>query len=146
MENTGESKRINEVLRAYWDELRGVRPYPMESEIDIDALEAIWDSCFLVTHTEKGDFVYTYLGRSLIEAYGGELDEKEICERLVFPSSAPLADKFNEVIGDGVPVVEEGEMVNTRNMIVRYRSVLLPLAREGGEVGYIIGGMKWKEY
>lgn len=139
-----EDKRINQRLQAYWEELRGQRPYPKETEIDPEAIADIWESCFLVNVQEGSK--YTYLGQSLIEAYGDDLNDKEVCERLVYPSNSGIALKFQEVVDSKGAVVDEGEFINKKNLLIKYRSCMLPLGDEAGEVGFIIGGMKWRAY
>ena len=143
-----EKRRINEFLKTYWEGLRRGRPYPYETEIDIRQLELIWDSCFLV-RKEDGDekpYNYLYLGTALINAYGDDLNEREVCERLIFPSSMSLVHRFDEVMHEGKPVLDESEFTNNSGMLIRYRSIMLPLAKENGTVGFIIGGMRWKAF
>jgi hypothetical protein len=130
-------------------ELRGTRPYPSEKEIDFTAIEPIWKSCFLVKRdeTQHSRFSYIYLGSDLIAAYGDDLNAREICERLVFPSSMSLLHKFEEVATTGLAVEQEDEFTNTKGLHVKYRSLMLPLGNAtGDEVEFIIGGMRWKAY
>lgn len=143
-----EKRRVNEYLKTYWDGIRRGRPYPAETEIDIKQLEPIWDSCFLVRKEEGADkpYNYLYLGSALIAAYGDDMNEKEICEHLIFPSNMSLVHRFDEVVQEGKMVMEESEFQNTKGLLIRYRSVLLPLAKENGTVGFVIGGMRWKAF
>jgi hypothetical protein len=145
----GNQRRINEVLSSYWHMQRGERPYPLEQEIDVDHLMEIWDSCFLVrveSHAAERKYTYLHLGSALVTAYGGTLDDKEICEKLVFPSNMSLVHKFDEVVNRAAPILDESEFTNSRNVPVRYRSIMLPLGQQDGKVGFIIGGMRWKSY
>lgn len=145
-------KRINEKLQLYWEAKCRGRKFPLESEIIPEDIADIWDSCFLVTlddehtHGDSATFKYTYLGQSLIDAYGDDLVNKEVCERLVYPSNGSLMHKFKEVIETKQPVLEESEFTNMNNMLIKFRSVMLPLGRTQDEVGFIIGGMKWKAF
>ncbi len=145
-----QKKRINEFLHAYWEDLRSGRPFPREDEIDMHDVAPIWDSCFLVKCGPEGGgerpFTYTYLGKALIDAYGVDSREKDICEKLVYPSNMVMVGKFHEVVSTGKPVEEESEFRNQKNMLIKYRSTLVPLADETGEIGSILGGMKWKAY
>ncbi len=145
----GNQRRINEVLSGYWHMQRGDRPFPLEQDIDIDDIHDIWDSCFLVRlepHLTDRKYTYLYLGNALVSAYGGSLDDREICEKLVFPSSMSLVHRFDEVVNKAAPVLDEGEFTNSRNVPVRYRSLMLPLGASNGKIGFIIGGMRWKSY
>jgi hypothetical protein len=148
-DNDGSTQRINERLRSYWDELRGARPFPSEREVDFTALDAVWKSCFLVKRdeTQQIPFAYIYLGSDLIAAYGDDLGAREICERLVFPSSMSLLHKFEEVVNTRAPVQQEDSFTNTKGLLIKYRSLMLPLGDETNEnVQFIIGGMRWKAY
>ena len=37
-------------------------------------------------------------------------------------------------------------VVNHKKVVIKYRSTLLPLADETGQIGFILGGMKWRNY
>ena len=145
-----QSKRINEILLGYWQSKCAGRPFPLESDINPDDLDAIWDSCFLVK-VEAGasapEYRYVYLGQSLVEAYGDDLTNREVCERLVYPSNMSLVHKFGEIVEAQKPAIEDNEFTNTKGLVVKFRSCMCPLSkREGGGVDYIVGGMKWKAF
>ncbi len=146
-----DKKRINQFIEEYWTKLKDGRALPQERDVSVANLAAVWDSCFLVRvdgdGAEAEDFSYIYLGKSLVEAYGDDSTDKEICEKLVFPSSMSLVHKFREVVSSKKPVDEESEFVNSSGMLIKYRSNMVPLAKNEGEgVGYVLGGMKWKAY
>lgn len=143
-------KRINEKIQSYWESMKGDRAFPKEADINPEDIEDIWDSCFLVhvdPHKDDQEFKYTYLGQSLVEAYGDDLNNREICERLVYPSNMSLVHKFKEIIATKAPVTEDSEFTNTKGMLIKFRSCMLPLGKEDdSSVQYIIGGMKWKAF
>ncbi len=140
-------KRINEQLLSYWEQKKDARTYPLESDINPDEIANIWDSCFLVQIEEDNTYRYTYLGQDLIEAYGDDLNNKEICEKLVYPTSMSLTHKFDEVRTTQQPVMEDSEFTNTHGMLIKFRSCMLPLGKSGvNGVAYVIGGMKWKAF
>lgn len=144
-----DKQRINEYLYSYWESKRNGKPYPSEDDIDPAELSDIWDSCFLVKYnehlTDENEFTYLYLGSTLLEAYGGSDETShDICMRLIFPSSMSLVHKFREIVSSGKPATEEGEFLNVKKLLVKYRSNMLPLSDRNGKIRYIIGGMKWK--
>jgi hypothetical protein len=146
-----EKQRINEYLLAYWEVKRQGRPFPLEKEIEPAELSEIWDSCFLVRYNigveDENEFTYLYLGSALVEAYGGDdASARDICSKLIFPSSMSLVHKFREIVKVGKPAEEISEFLNNKKLMVKYRSTMLPLADEKGVVRYIIGGMKWKAF
>lgn len=143
-----QQRRINERLLEYWRKVRRDRPFPMENEINPEAIESIWDSCFVVRAEPPGEpteFRYVYLGEALIEAYGDEMNSKEVCEKLAYPANNELIARFKDVIDSRSPVTEEAEFTNSRGMLIKFRSCMLPLAKDNpDQVGYVIGAMKWK--
>ncbi|MCI5050430.1 MAG: PAS domain-containing protein [Rickettsiales bacterium] len=147
---SGGSKRINEFLMEYWVQKKGDRAFPLESEMDPSEMDDIWDSCFLVRieDIEGAKYKYSYLGESLVEAYGDDIGNKEICEKLIYPTSMSLIHKFDEVVNTKQPVNEDSEFTNTKGMLIKFRSSMLPLGKDDApdEVAFIIGGMKWKAY
>lgn len=142
------SRRVNEQLRSYWESVCAGRAFPGESEVNPEALQDIWDSCFMVRFDgtlEEPDFRYVYLGQDLVEAYGDDLNEKENCEKLVYPSNQHLAEQFLQVVQTQEPLDLDAEFTNSKGLLIKYRSCLLPLAKETpSEVGYVLGGMRWK--
>ena len=140
--------RYHEHLQRYWEELRGSRKFPTENEINPDDLADIWSSCFLISIddvTRRLGYRYSYLGESLIEAYGDDVSNPEVTMRLVSSSDTPMIHKFDEVLRAQGPVIDESEFVNLRFLNIRYRTCLLPLGISN-KVTHIIGCMRWKVY
>ncbi len=136
--------RINEILHAYWDEVRGDRPMPLESDVNIEVLKDIWPHCFLVS-VHPSYFAYSYLGPKLIDAYGDDITGREITEKLLYPHPEPMFAEFMKVTETQKPSEHEGEFTNTRGVKVLYRSAVLPLGAHGHQgIAFLLGGMKWK--
>lgn len=148
----GIEKRITELLHKHWSDVKKDLPFPREALINPESeeLKSIWDHCFLVridrTNIEH-PYAYIFLGEALVKAYGGEdASAREVCEALVYPSNMSMLHRFKEVADTMQPVNAEGEFTNSVGEEIRFRSELLPLAGQDGEVAYILGGMKWKVY
>ena len=137
-------QRITDALQKHWEEVKGDRKFPEESDISPDAIEDIWSNCFLAK-SEGGKFVYSYLGKSIVEAYGDNLEGEEIVEHELYPESPEVNSKFEEVAKTGEPIKFEGAFINRNNMDIKFRKVLLPLGKDG-KVEYIIGGMRWRAF
>lgn len=138
--------RINEKLEHYWQDLRGGRAMPLESEVDIAALGGIWDYCFLVS-VHDGRFAYSYFGSELIRAYGDDVTGKEITETLLYPHPQSLTETFDKVVRTAQPQVDDSEFTNSEGALIKYRSCVVPLgafAMDG--IAFLLGGMKWKAY
>lgn len=147
---TSQHNRLNEKLREYWESVRQGRIFPQESDIDIAAVADIWDSCFLVKPVVQKDgqrvFRYDYLGKDLIDAFGGDVSNQEISDKLINPGSPQLLAGFVSVLDNRKPAEEQSEFTNTSGMIIKYRSCMFPLGTPDEGVNYILGGMKWKAF
>ena len=145
----GQERRISERLLSLWEELRGDREIPQESDLDIQLLSDYWESCFMVEITNRGDerdYKYSYLGSSIIDAYGDDLTGKEVYNHLIAPYTQMLLLKFETVVGDLATVTDESEFMNLKGDMIRYRQCLVPLGSADGRVGFILGTMTWSKY
>ena len=141
-----QKHRINERLKDYWQNLRKGRAMPLESDVVMEDLKDIWGFCFLVS-VHENNYAYSYLGPSLIDAYGDDLTGKEITEKLLYPHPQSLVNTFRRVVDSAAPGEDESEFVNSRGVTVKYRSCVLPLgAHSQDSVAFLLGGMKWKAY
>jgi len=143
------SQRINEHLLEYWSSKKSGRLFPTEGDIDPEEIADIWTSCFLVRTDEAGrtKYQYTYLGDALIDAYGDDLTNQDICNKLVNPNSMSLVHKFDDVCQHKQPVEEESEFTNSNGMLIKFRSCMVPLGKDNSnDVAFILGGMKWKAF
>jgi hypothetical protein len=144
-----EEHRYHRRLRKYWDGLRGENPFPRENQINPDDLEDIWSSCFLISIddvTRRVGYRYSYMGQELVAAYGDDLTFPDITQNLISTAKAPMAEKFDEVVREGKPMIDESQFVNSKNVSIRYRSCILPLGTAEGTVTHILGCMRWKIY
>ncbi len=146
-----QESRAGVMLRKYWESLKGNRDFPTEDEIDPDAIEGIWDSCFLISIDDvmhRLGYRYSYLGTKLIEAYGDDINNPEIVLNLLSTdnhTNMRLVANFDQVLSLKQPVFDEAGFVNLKHMNVRYRLSLFPLGI-GEEVLHILGCMRWRVY
>ncbi|GEM_PF-6865522 len=141
--------RVNEILYNYWNELRNNRRFPDESEIDAEKIHNIWESCFLISYKPElsKPLSFVYMGKKLISAYGDDVHEQEICEKLLYPNSEVLHIETEKLIVSGEPSNFDGEFTNKTGENVRYRAHILPLGHSGEDkIGFILGCMGWRSY
>lgn len=140
-------QRITEQLKQYWLEIKSDSIFPDEAKVNINNLENHWQSCFLVKH-ENNNFSYIYLGEELMSAYGDNYLQKENCEKIVFPSTNPLLERFKQVLINKELLEYEDEFVNSQELLIRYRAIILPLGQSNRteNVVFLLGGMRWKAY
>lgn len=141
--------RYHEQLEEYWDELRGNLPFPAEDQINPDTIKEIWPYCFLISIddvTRRLGYRYSYLGDSLIEAFGGDSGDPAIAMQLIATSNKDIIHKFDEVVQRKRQMIDESEFMNLKNLKIKYRTCILPLGTPDGVVTHIIGLMRWRVY
>jgi hypothetical protein len=141
--------RSHEQLMQYWNTLRGGHDFPQESDVDPDAIAEIWPSCFLISIddvTRKVGYRYSYLGDQLIEAYGDDVTNPDVALTSISTSSIPIVQKLDEVLKTKKPVFDESDFINLKGLHVKYRTCMLPLGFDDGQISHIMGCMRWRLY
>lgn len=142
---TGRERRISNRLISYWNEIRNDSLLPKESDVDPSALQDVWDNCFLIkvqTDNSHSNFVFEFLGKNLIDAYGQDITGQQFSSSLARGNRNVLSAVM-EVMRTHQPVVHEMEYDNEIGDLVKYRMCLLPLTGSDGYMQYILGGMRW---
>lgn len=138
---------MESILLQYFDELRGDRHFPGEDEIDQDALEDIWDYCFLMNindihHGDTGRF--TYLGSGLVESHNEGLEEDELYQKLLGPDDSIIHEKIHEVLDNKEPITESSHFDSTQGLVVDYTLCIVPLGSDDSSVEYVLGVVEWE--
>lgn len=141
--------RCHDELLNYWKKLSAGRAFPKEDEIESDDIAGIWDYCFLISLDDvvrRIGYRYSYMGSKLVGAFGDEPNNPDMALKLLSSTKVPNIKKIEEVIHEKHPVVDEGEFVNAHHMNVRYRTCIVPLGYEDGQISHLFGVMRWKAY
>lgn len=139
-------RRLTLQLLAYWERLRGSRPMPRESDINPDELNELWDDCFLVHESDmtQNDYNFVYLGDNIRMAIsGGKIDTSGSAAHDL--NIKRLTPSILKVLNNKSPVIEDGQLMNDLNQVVKYRQCLLPVGEEN-KVLAVFGGMRCKVY
>ncbi len=148
-QTSGLHHRCHDELLTYWQKLAAGRNFPSESEIEPDDIAHIWDYCFLISLDDvvkRIGYRYSYMGSALVGAFGDNPNSPDMALRLLSTTKVPNIKKIEEVVKEKHPVIDEGEFVNTHHMKVRYRTCIVPLGNEDGQVTHLFGVMRWKAY
>jgi hypothetical protein len=139
-------RRLSLRLLRYWDEKRGARAMPIESDIDPDVLGDDWEYCFLLQARDVAtiaDYNFTYLGDKILRAYfDTSIDAHN--PHMIGPNAFRLSRYFNRVIETQAPVMDEGAFETLQGRQILYRQVLLPLGAVDKDIDAIFGGMNYK--
>jgi hypothetical protein len=140
-------KRVNQRLLHYWEEQRGARRFPAETDINPDELEDIWDDMFLLQVSpdpeREQDYHYSYMGQHLIDAFGENMTGEDVCEALLSTYRETIIRDLNKVVENSRPILQEGAFENVHHMRIKYRRILCPLGPTDETVDHIIGAMRW---
>lgn len=145
----GLHHRCHDELLEYWKRLCNGRQFPHESEIDPDEIADIWDYCFLISLDDvvkRIGYRYSYMGTKLVEAFGDDVGNPDMALRLLSSTKVPNIKKIEEVLNKKHPAIDDGEFQNSHHMNVRYRTCIVPLGYEDGQVSHLFGVMRWKAY
>ncbi len=143
-------RRINIRLMEYWVNLKGDKILPLESDIDHDDLEDIWESCFqlrLLDIITGSKYNYSFLGDGIKEAYGCDLSDVDVDKvKIISPVADKLDAQFKGVLSSRMPMETEGEFTNADEKTVAFRQCLLPFSSDGVNANSIFGGMRYRIY
>jgi len=141
--------RCHDQLLNYWKKICKGREFPHESDIDPEEIADIWDYCFLISLDDvvkRIGYRYSYMGAALVGAFGDDASNPDMALRLLSSTRVPNIKKIDEVLNEKHPVIDEGEFVNSHHMNVRYRTCIVPLGYDDGQVSHLFGVMRWKAY
>ncbi len=137
-----EDKRITNVILNHWNEVKGGRRFPAEADLDPAVLEGVLDNCYLVKAegVNEGKYNYKFLGKNIMNAYGSDLTK---C--LNYEKGNPLSyrNKIQQILQTGLPIIDEGQFLNTNGDTIKYRQCLVPLSSDGINIDSILGGMRF---
>ena len=139
-------RRFGDELTTFWKGLKGDKSIPLEGDLDLDALgDMLTDTFMLEVELSEGEPVlrYSYIGDAIAEASQGDEVSRDVYSHLIAPHSEDLIEKFKVVLKTQEPVTDLSEFLTSRGTLVGYCYCLVPLAFPGGDVGYILGGLRW---
>lgn len=135
-------QRLTDELRNYWESLKQEKFLPNEAQINPDFIASIWPSCFLVK-VKEGGFAFEYLGDEIMQAYEKDEVSSELIAEQLYPEKPGITFKFEEVVSKKEPVEYDGEFLDSQDMEIKFRKILLPIG-DDEKVTHILGGMRWK--
>ena len=138
-------RRLNMRLMSYWLELRGKGSEALAERFDPKALQELWPHCFTIIDPDRPE-------RAKLDRIGEAIAmESGLAPRAMAASKVPtdtllghalrLAD---EVMRIKYPIVDSGEFTDFHGRKCLYRSILLPLSNDRGEISLVVGGARSK--
>ncbi len=85
------------------------------------------------------------LGDKAKDIYGGDMSGRTMYPTMKHFQGASIVRRVDDIIATPKALYDEGQFVNERSKIVKYRSCLLPFGKEG-KVTHILAGLSWREF
>lgn len=132
-----ERRLVMRLLR-HWQALADGRAMPARTAIVPRQIPEMWPFCWIATLRDSGP-VFTAIG----DAYRDEDGESLVGQPLSAASPYTLIGKSTEyhaeVLAQRVPISIGGELPHQDGRLLLYRSVVLPLGRDGKTIDHLLG-------
>lgn len=142
--------RLTDRLTNYWNLLRRDTVMPEFAQFNLSAISDIWQQCILFTVQhgagDKPHSVSFYmLGEQAKTIYGGDMSGRTMFSGMKHFQGASIVRRMDDIIAKPEILQDQGQFVNERSKIVKYRSCLLPFGKDN-KVTHILAGLSWREF
>jgi len=129
---------LNSVL-AYWQQLRGARAMPRRQEIDPVALPRPSLPHLFLVQVECHSFRYSLVGTAIELQYGMSMAGRLLQDPPGGADEAAIVAQYRETVELRRPTYCEHDFINTREVPLRCRRLVLPLSADGTTVTDLFG-------
>ncbi|MFZ4126204.1 MAG: hypothetical protein ACOYJ2_09105 [Rickettsiales bacterium] len=145
-----ESQRLTDRLVAYWNLIRKESVMPEFAHFNKSAIADIWQQCMLFTVQPTADGVppivnFYGVGEKVKSLYTKDMTGQTITTGQKHFQGAALIKRIADVIAKPEPLFDQGQFVNERSKIVKYRSCMLPFGTDN-RVTHVVVGLSWREF
>jgi hypothetical protein len=141
-------QRVTSRLMKYWDNLRKDAEIPAFAKFNSAAVEDIWGQCMLfMVNPGQGKKHYTFyrVGDAVRKMYQEDVVGQVLTPHHASFKGANIIKRIDEVIAHPTPVFDEGQFINKKSKMVKFRSCLLPFGNDD-KVSHVIVGLSWREF
>lgn len=142
----GVERRKSNLLRTYWQQLRGERAFPSRADLDPAAIANLRPYCLVIgVDGETGDFTFEHLGPALDNRYGllHKADEGGLAGRdRLFGMIEELA---REVLARRAPAEKTGTFRSRWGDAIKYRCTIVPLSDDQVTIDAMVGLVGYAE-
>jgi len=142
-------RRLSVRLLNYWNELRGHRRYPVPDDIQFSDIPELAEFGFTMSlELGGGAPKLHYLGSALKDHINMFRGGEPVAGSENKPLSLALNDairRYAEVTEREGPVAFESDAFDTPGARFAYRAIILPFSRDGRNIDFILGAIRYKE-
>lgn len=147
-------KRLTVRLVNYWDNLRKEAAQPTFATWNPAAIDDIWQNCMALqvlpsaANTNTKTYTYVHCGEEVAQAVGKNLLGETLTTKMKFFPGARIIRRIDDVANmhSPVPVYDEGEFVNDKSQIVKYRACLVSFMARDSFVSHVVVGVSWRAF
>lgn len=141
-------QRLVQRLTNYWEMLRSDQTIPDYAKFNVSAVQDIWAHCilFLVRPDNPPTVNFYNVGDQARLLYGPDIVGRTMNPRQRHYPGAMVVRRVGELVANPAPIYDEGQFINERSKVVKYRSCLLPFGDRQGKVTHVVAGLSWREF
>lgn len=141
-----DERRLTMRAYLYWQSLLRGRLFPSVADLDPQAVASFSDQSILLDFTQGPEApILRFVGRALREEGGieqGALSPVDVPTRSLI---SRLTAHYMEIHANLSPVGFEAEFESPRDVMTKYRGILLPLSDDGQTINFMYGVVSWKD-
>ena len=134
-------QRTNQVLYAYWNDVRGDRLAPRRFDIEPSQIGTVLAETFILECSEPHAFIYRLAGTKICDTFGREFRGLNFLETFRDEDRQGITAHLDEVQKQGAILVLEAEAVIAKNRTARFEILLMPLIHTASSISRMLGAV-----
>lgn len=142
-------RRLIKRMTNYWEALKDDDILPLIQKFNSSAIADIWGNCFHLSiseDTSKRKYKYEHVGPEVVKAYGKNPEGQYLSTEIYSVPGASILRKIDESVNSCTPLTEQGQFINHKSQVVKYRSCIIPFGKGDRVVTDVIIGLSWRVF
>ena len=134
-------QRTNQVLYAYWNDVRGERIAPRRFDVEPSQIGVVLAETFILECPEAEGITFRLAGTKICEQFGREFRGSAFLELFCEADRADIIEQLRHVQAQGAVLVLEVKADLDEKRQVRFEMLLLPLVHSGASISRMLGAV-----
>lgn len=134
-------QRTNQILYAYWNEVRGARMAPHRFEIEPARIVSILPETFILERVDCTTYRFRLAGTRICEQFGVEFRGTNFLDLWINETRHTLERQLTAITEHGIVGVFNFEASAADRRSIQVEAVMLPLIHNGPSVDRLLGAM-----
>lgn len=145
-----QQQRLTERLISHWKLIKEAESCPDLSKLSRQAIADIWPSCVTiktqpVVEGAVPKFQFSEVGTLARSLFKDDPTGQYFTINVKVMPAARLIKRVVELTPTSEPIVDEGQFVNEKSKVVKFRSCLVPFGNVAG-ITHVVVGLSWREF